>query len=104
MNRHVGASFTLSVLIVVFFAVALYRPDPPRSPAPASTESRVPGKSPGSTASRVPEATPGVPLTEAKASSRGELASDPSLSLMYAGVGRKIRRQCCGTFSDPVGW
>lgn len=31
MNRQVGPSIVLSVLIVCFFAVALYRHDPPRS-------------------------------------------------------------------------
>jgi hypothetical protein len=35
MDRNVGASFGLSVLIVVFFAVALYPPDHP-PPAPAA--------------------------------------------------------------------
>jgi hypothetical protein len=34
MNQNVGASFTLSVVLVVFFAVILYQPDAP--PAPAS--------------------------------------------------------------------
>lgn len=32
MNQNVGASFTLSVLLVVFFAVVLYQPDSPRTP------------------------------------------------------------------------
>jgi nucleoid-associated protein YgaU len=32
MNRNVAASFGLSVLIVVFFAVALYQRDPPSAP------------------------------------------------------------------------
>ncbi len=32
MNENVGASFGLSVLVVIFFAVALYQPEPP-SPA-----------------------------------------------------------------------
>jgi hypothetical protein len=32
MNRQVGPSIVLSVLIVCFFAVALYQPDPPRPP------------------------------------------------------------------------
>jgi hypothetical protein len=31
MNRQVGPSIVLSVMIVCFFAVALYQPDPPRS-------------------------------------------------------------------------
>ena len=35
MDRNVGASFTLSVLTVLTFAVVLYQPEPPRaSPAP----------------------------------------------------------------------
>jgi hypothetical protein len=37
MNRNVTASFGLSVLIVLFFAVALYQPDsPPPRPLPES--------------------------------------------------------------------
>ena len=37
MNEHVGASFGLSVLIVLFFTVALYQPDKvPSSKGPAA--------------------------------------------------------------------
>jgi hypothetical protein len=32
MNRNVGASFTLSILTVLTFAVVLYQPDPPPTP------------------------------------------------------------------------
>jgi hypothetical protein len=49
MNEHVGASFTLSVAIVAFFAVALYQRPAPSSPVPASavsaTEARPPDRS-----------------------------------------------------------
>jgi hypothetical protein len=57
MNRHVGASFTLSVLCVVFFAVILYEPEHPRPTAP-------PAEAP-EPATDAPPPTPGVPLTEA---------------------------------------
>jgi nucleoid-associated protein YgaU len=43
MNRNVGASFTLSVLLVVFFAVVLYQPDAPRTPR-AATAPAVPSE------------------------------------------------------------
>jgi nucleoid-associated protein YgaU len=36
MNRQVGPSILLSVMIVCFFAVALYQRDPPRSPGGGS--------------------------------------------------------------------
>jgi hypothetical protein len=63
MNRHVGASFTLSVLVVVFFAVALYPLErKPASPVPELLSSE-PLKSPRP-AGPPPEPTPGVPLTE----------------------------------------
>ena len=63
MNRHVGASFTLSVLVVVFFAVALYPTErKPASPPlePLASESTTP---PGP-AGPPPALTPGVPLPE----------------------------------------
>jgi hypothetical protein len=66
MNRHVGASFTLSVLAVVFFAVILYEPEHARSPRPsASAEpSRPDTAGPASAVARAPAPTPGVHLTE----------------------------------------
>jgi hypothetical protein len=33
MNQHLAASYSLSVMIVVFFAIALYRADPPPQPS-----------------------------------------------------------------------
>ena len=42
MNENVGASFGLSVLVVLFFAVVLYHPDQPRpAPVPAPVASAV---------------------------------------------------------------
>ena len=41
MNRNVTASFGLSVLTVLFFAVALYQPDPPPAPPPRVEASRL---------------------------------------------------------------
>ena len=69
MNRHAGASFTLSILIVSFFGIALYQPDP-QDPPPAAEAS--PAKI--QTASAVPDARPsapaptqGTPLVEVEA-------------------------------------
>lgn len=67
MNRHAGASFTLSVLIVAFFAVVLYQPDPHRA---SSSGGRSPSRSsaPDPVAANAgPAPTPGVPLIEATA-------------------------------------
>lgn len=63
MNQHVGASFTLSVLVVVFFAVILYEPDharsvPPTSPNPATAPTE---------ATQAPPPTPAVPIIESAA-------------------------------------
>src|SRR4051812_39699741 len=63
MNRHVGASFTLSVLVVVFFAVVLYEPEHARHPRPAAGKAPAEPKSASATP---PSPTPGVPLTEAQ--------------------------------------
>jgi nucleoid-associated protein YgaU len=38
MDRNVTASFGLSVLIVTFFAVALYQPDPPPAKTPTAAK------------------------------------------------------------------
>jgi hypothetical protein len=43
MNQNVTASFGLSVLIVVFFAVALYQPDPPPPKAVAGSQAPLGG-------------------------------------------------------------
>jgi hypothetical protein len=59
MNRHVGASFTLSVLVVVFFAVILYEPEHARPTA------RSPHHAPSTSPSPSPSPTPGVPISEA---------------------------------------
>ncbi|SIN69696.1 hypothetical protein SAMN05444166_0198 [Singulisphaera sp. GP187] len=69
MNQHVGASFTLSVLVVVFFAVILYEPDHARPVSP-----------PGSTsepveATQAPPPTPGVPLIESAATAEPPASS-----------------------------
>jgi hypothetical protein len=52
MNRNVGASFSLSVLTVLAFAVALYQPDTPPPPATTNAPS-----GPG----RVPAPIPAAP-------------------------------------------
>lgn len=41
MNKNVGASFGLSLLVVAFIAVALYQPDKP----PAASQAKTPVKS-----------------------------------------------------------
>ncbi|AGA28574.1 LysM peptidoglycan-binding domain-containing protein [Singulisphaera acidiphila] len=78
MNRHVGASFTLSVLVVVFFAVILYEPDHTRSRVPASEPEPV------EASPTPPPPTPGVPLIESTANLLPEpsptLAASPSSS------------------------
>jgi hypothetical protein len=43
MNQNVGASFGLSVLVVLFFAVALYQPDRP-PPSPTATAQTSPAR------------------------------------------------------------
>jgi hypothetical protein len=92
MNRHVGASFTLSVMVVIFFAVALYPSDRKRAtvsleplaspsttpPGPAGPPSTAPTPvvpSPETTPVSVPEPprvavleqAPGPPEREANA-------------------------------------
>lgn len=67
MNRHVGASFTLSVLVVVFFAVVLYQPEHARrslhSGPPGRGLARPSSEEPG----QAPPPSAGVPLSEATA-------------------------------------
>ena len=65
MNRNVGASFILSVLMVSFFAVALYPrdgPPPPRSAESSVVSPEAPGSAPPDPP---PLPTPGVPSFEA---------------------------------------
>ena len=63
MNRHVGASFALSVFFVGFFAVVLYRPErePPTAPK-AATAAPVVAKPVPTVASPRPVPTPSVPF------------------------------------------
>ena len=68
MNENVGASFGLSVLIVVFFAVVLYQPETPQPPVAA-----VP---PTATAEPV-EARPPEALPAPKVVVRPAARSDP---------------------------
>ena len=53
MNENVGASFGLSVLVVLCFAVALYQPDPPAEKLPAAKPAGRPLKS-GTVAKKTP--------------------------------------------------
>lgn len=75
MDRNVGASFTLSVLTVIVFAVVLYQPDSPpcapavtRAPGPATTASGAlsqPGSTPAAVdviEARNPDAPAPVPV------------------------------------------
>ena len=77
MNRNVGASFMLSVLMVSFFAVALYPRDGPPPPCSAKS-SVVSSEAPGSAPPDPPPLpTPGVPLFEATEVAAAEPASKP---------------------------
>ncbi len=63
MNKNVGASFGLSVLIVVFFAVILYQPDSPPPPLAAVApveplEAHPPEAQPTPPRPKVPTANP----------------------------------------------
>jgi hypothetical protein len=58
MNKNVGASFTLSVLVVAFFAVALYQPDPQTRRASARTTSPVQTRTPPDSKVAVAPPTP----------------------------------------------
>ena len=58
MNRHVGASFTLSVLVVVFFAVILYEPERARTAAPPLPVPDSLEASPTNKSHRQPQASP----------------------------------------------
>jgi hypothetical protein len=77
MNRNAGASFTLSVLMVCFFTVALYPRDGPPPPCSAKS-SVVSSEAPGSAPLDPPPLpTPGVPLFEATEVAAAEPASKP---------------------------
>lgn len=75
MNRNVTASFSLSVSLVLLFAVLLYQPDGPVPPSlQASSVARADSRQPTPDQDRSrPEPTPGFPLTE---SSTGGATSD----------------------------
>jgi len=83
MNRQVGPSILLSVIIVCFFAVALYQRDPPRSPGGGSWSASADaiGRS-GSVPPRGPSrSTPGQPETVElvhTASARREIKPQPA--------------------------
>ena len=71
MNRHAGASFTLSVLIVAFFGVVLYQPETQSVPSPrkATAARKRSATEPPAHRPPPPPPTPGVPLAEAEAES-----------------------------------
>ena len=81
MNRHVGASFTLSILIVGFFAVALYQPDSPPAPSPGPGPSAAPPTAPETlpgTVATTPEPTPSeMPRPEPSAAIAPRAVSAP---------------------------
>jgi nucleoid-associated protein YgaU len=67
METRAGTSVLLSLCIVAIAAVALYRPDPPRTPTPVASEPVLTGESDESVAleeapSELPEPTAGIPL------------------------------------------
>jgi nucleoid-associated protein YgaU len=68
METRAGTSVLLSLCIVAIAAVALYRPDPPRTPSPIASESVVTDAimdDPGAlvdASSELPEPTAGIPL------------------------------------------
>lgn len=59
MNRNVPASFGLSVLTVLFFAIALYQPDPPVTRAVADRPALAPAPE---TAGTAPPSEPAAPV------------------------------------------
>lgn len=82
MSRHVGASFALSVLVVGFFAIVLYQPEPEplSSQAPGSLAPEPVRCSPAAPAPRAHPAS-GVPLPEiptTPAPSAPEIPVEPS--------------------------
>jgi nucleoid-associated protein YgaU len=85
MNRHAGASFTLSVLVVAFFAVALYQPEHPPSPATASVAvHEAAADLPPQTSRSVPTVTPGVPLEQVTAEPRRPLETAAAVPAQFS--------------------
>jgi len=95
MNQHLGATYSLSVLIVVSFAVALYRADPPPSPTKAEAPRR-PGREVASglrpavdrdrAVARSPAGT-AAPARTARAEPRAPTAVAPARPAVVAEVG-----------------
>jgi nucleoid-associated protein YgaU len=82
MNRQVGPSILLSVMIVCFFAVALYQRDPPRSPGwgPRSASADAIGRSGSLPLRGQSRSSPGQPETVElvrAASARREINPQP---------------------------
>ena len=85
MNRNVTASFSLSVSLVVLFAIVLYQPDVPVPPSPqasslAPADPLPPAPDPEGSRSR-PEPTPRIPLTETVAVDATSDEGSPSPAL-----------------------
>lgn len=80
MNRNVTASFSLSVSLVVLFAVLLYQPDSTVPPTmQAATIVRAASGEPISNVDRRrPELTPGIPLPESAAGNTSRHKPSPS--------------------------
>lgn len=75
MTRHAGTSMLLSVLIVVFFAVALYPHKPASQPSLATRSITRSTDPPPPSAQPAPSPTPGIPLPDL-----AEGASPPSVA------------------------
>ena len=58
MNENVGASVGLSLLVVLFFAVALYQPDKPPAPVSVDVQAKTPTKPAKKSTAAVDKATP----------------------------------------------
>ena len=81
MNENVGASFGLSVLVVLCFAVALYQPDPPAGKLPTPKPAGRPLKSVG-----VAKQTPAHATSEPKPSPPSKTLRPVSHPLVEAGL------------------
>jgi hypothetical protein len=101
MNQHLAASYSLSVMIVVCFAIALYRADPPSQPSrsqPVASKERVDsGTPPRSIARAEPRAeAPSRARVEPSIASKVEAIRGPAVAnppLAPGSVVRQVSRQ-----------
>jgi hypothetical protein len=78
MNQHLAASYSLSVMIVVFFAIALYRADPPSQPSrtqPVASKE----KADSGSVSRS-DGKPSIAGTEPRAEAASRAGVEPSIA------------------------